>query len=141
MQIWINWSARKKKEAIFNTVYFVQRNFFNIWFLSQCTVHRVKVQNIILLHIKKLYFIHFFASFLLAFSTRPKKHCQLYFINWLYKLTSSIDKISIFHKFRELKIRIFLTINFCKSVIEIFRENKQLELHSQIHLWTKFSSV
>ena len=23
----------------------------------------------------------FFASFLLAFSTRPKKHCQLYFIN------------------------------------------------------------
>ena len=36
----MRWSSRKKKEGIFCTVYFVQRDFFfKIFVLSQCIVY------------------------------------------------------------------------------------------------------
>ena len=41
------WSLQKKKQGIFCTIYFVQKNFFiNIWALSQCIPYWIHFQNI-----------------------------------------------------------------------------------------------
>ena len=42
----MSWSSQKKKEGIFCIVYFVQRNFFNIYVLSQCILYCIHFQNI-----------------------------------------------------------------------------------------------
>ena len=42
----MSWSSRKKKEDIFCTAYFVQRNFFSICVLSKCIVYWIHFQNI-----------------------------------------------------------------------------------------------
>ena len=51
----MSWSAWKKKEGIFCTIYFVPRYFFKICVLSQCILHWIHFQNInIFIYKKKL---------------------------------------------------------------------------------------
>ena len=40
-----SWSSWKTKKGIFCNVYFVRRNFFNIYVLSQCIVYWINFQN------------------------------------------------------------------------------------------------
>ena len=43
----MSWSSQKKKKGIFCTIYFVQRNFFFLIFVSsQCIVYWIHFQNI-----------------------------------------------------------------------------------------------
>ena len=42
----MSWSSRKKKEGIFCTVYFTQREIFHICVLAQCIVYWINFQNI-----------------------------------------------------------------------------------------------
>ena len=54
---------RKKRTFFVPFILLVGNFFFNICISSQCIVYRIHFQNLLLLYIKKLYFIHFFACF------------------------------------------------------------------------------
>ena len=68
----ISWSLRRKKESSFCTGYFVRRNFFNICFLSQCTVYWMQFQNI-LFYISKIIISY---SFLLVSKIIESLQCN-----------------------------------------------------------------
>ena len=60
----MSWSSRKKKQDVFCTVYFVQRNFFNICIYLNVQRIEQTFRIYIVLHIKKHYFNTPFCLFL-----------------------------------------------------------------------------
>ena len=90
----MSWSSQKKKECI----YFVRRKFFNICFvLMDSETFRI----FLLLHIKKLYFIHFLLVFKIVESLQS-----------IHKLVKQTQKISVI-------IQVILTIVFYQLLIWI----------------------
>ena len=70
----MSWSSWKKKEGIFCTIYFVQRNFFNICVLSKFMVYWIHFHNVhIFTHQKAL--LH--TLLLLVFKIVESSQCIL----------------------------------------------------------------
>ena len=74
----MSWSSRRKKECIFCTVYFVQKDiFFKICVLSQCIMYWIHFQNIYTsTYQKTLLHICSFLKSLKAFSVKPTIYLQ-----------------------------------------------------------------
>ena len=90
----MSWSSQKKKECI----YFVRRKFFNICFVL---MYSETFRIFLLLHIKKLYFIHFLLVFKIVESLQS-----------IHKLVKQTQKISVI-------IQVILTIVFYQLFIWI----------------------
>ena len=68
----MSWSARKKKEGIFCTVYFVRRRFFKICALSQCIVYLNTISEYRYFYISKNMTLY---TFLLVFKIAKSLQC------------------------------------------------------------------
>ena len=73
----MSWSSRKKKDYFFK-VYFVLRKFLQHLHFISIYKYWKNFQNIYFLHIKKHYFIRFFAFFIILKSLR----CILKIFHW-----------------------------------------------------------
>ena len=98
--------ARERKKSVFSVTFiFIQRNFFNIYVLSQSIAYWINFRIYLLLHIKKDYSMHFCCLYLylgasLGVSLRIQSECGKmrtrknsvfgHFTQWLYFIKKCI---------------------------------------------------